>query len=109
MRPGRIDRALYLGPPDGPSRLEILKVHARKIPHKDEDLEALVPLTDGYTGADLAALCSTAALIALRENMDAAMTEWKHWELALKQVTPLKFTDMRSYTKFSSAAEINLI
>lgn len=98
-----------MGPPDGPSRLEILKIHARKIPHKEEDLDALVPLTDGYTGADLAALCSTAALIALRENMDATTTEWKHWDQALKQVIPLKLSDMSSYTKFSSTAEVNII
>ncbi len=66
-RPGRFDREIEIKVPDRHSRLEILKIHTRNMPlSKDADLEEIAGLTNGFVGADLAALTREAALIALR-------------------------------------------
>ncbi len=72
LRPGRFDRQIMVHPPDHKGRVEILKVHARKVPlASDVDLEALASATPGMTGADLANLVNEAALLAARRQHDA--------------------------------------
>ncbi|MEW6329296.1 MAG: AAA family ATPase, partial [Candidatus Micrarchaeota archaeon] len=89
LRPGRFDRVLQIPVPDEDTRLEILKVHAREMPlAKDVDLKSLAKKTDGYTGADLEAVCREAGMNALRESMDAKTVEQKHFEHALKTIKP---------------------
>ncbi|TQS85503.1 MAG: AAA family ATPase, partial [Candidatus Methanoprimaticola hominis] len=56
LRPGRFDRLILVGKPDADSRLGILKVHTRRMPLGDVDLAAIAAMTDGYVGADLAAV-----------------------------------------------------
>jgi cell division protease FtsH len=71
LRPGRFDRQIIVHPPDRKGRLEILKVHTRKIPlAPDVDLEALAASTTGMTGADLANLVNEAALLAARRQAE---------------------------------------
>lgn len=66
-RPGRFDREITIGIPNRADRLQILKVHSRKMPlSEDVDLEHLAEITRGYVGADLAALCKEAGMAALR-------------------------------------------
>ena len=63
LRPGRIDRMLYVAPPDGPSRESILRIQLKRIPHPAEVEEALPELvkdTEGYSGAELAGVCREA-------------------------------------------------
>jgi cell division protease FtsH len=72
LRPGRFDRQIMVHPPDMKGRLQILKVHTRKIPlANDVDLEHLAAATPGMTGADLANLANEAALLAARRRQDA--------------------------------------
>jgi cell division protease FtsH len=72
LRPGRFDRQIMVHPPDHKGRVEILKVHTRKVPLAgDVDLEALASATPGMTGADLANLVNEAALLAARRQQDA--------------------------------------
>jgi len=72
LRPGRFDRQIMVHPPDHKGRVEILKVHTRKVPLAgDVDLEALASATPGMTGADLANLVNEAALLAARHQKDA--------------------------------------
>jgi AAA family ATPase, CDC48 subfamily len=72
LRPGRFDRLIYVPPPDKQARLEILKVHTRKVAlDEDVSLEELAERTEGYTGADLSALVREATLRALREALKA--------------------------------------
>jgi cell division protease FtsH len=72
LRPGRFDRQIMVHPPDHKGRVEILKVHARKVPLAgDVDLEALASATPGMTGADLANLINEAALLAARQQHEA--------------------------------------
>jgi len=69
LRAGRFDRQVLVDRPDRKGRLEILKVHARKV-HlaRDLDLDAIAGLTTGFTGADIATLVNEAAIIATRRN-----------------------------------------
>jgi cell division protease FtsH len=72
LRPGRFDRQIIIHPPDHRGRVEILKVHTRKVPlATDVDLEQLSSATPGMTGADLANLVNEAALLAARRSQEA--------------------------------------
>jgi transitional endoplasmic reticulum ATPase len=69
-RPGRFDREITIGVPNRADRLQILKIHSRKMPLADDvDLVRLSEITHGYVGADLAALCAEAGMAALRRLM----------------------------------------
>jgi transitional endoplasmic reticulum ATPase len=68
---GRFDREIDIGVPDEVGRLEVLRIHTRNMKLDDAvDLEAICKETHGYVGADLAALCTEAALQCIREKMD---------------------------------------
>ncbi|MDT7915146.1 MAG: CDC48 family AAA ATPase, partial [Candidatus Caldarchaeales archaeon] len=96
LRPGRFDRVIYVPPPDRQARLQILKVHTRSMPlAPDVDLNQLATLTEGYSGADLEAVCREAALSAARENMDADRVEWRHFMQALQKVAPSITDDLK--------------
>jgi len=68
---GRFDREVDIGIPDAVGRMEILRIHTRNMKLGDDvDLEQVAAETHGHVGADLAALCSEAALQQIREKMD---------------------------------------
>merc|ERR1712168_1298406 len=68
---GRFDREVDIGIPDAVGRLEVLRIHTKNMKLGDDvDLEQIAQETHGYVGADLAALCSEAALQQIREKMD---------------------------------------
>ena len=69
LRPGRFDRLIYVPPPDEKTRLQIFKIHTKNMPlDEDVSLERLAAITEGYTGADIAAICREAAMNAIRRN-----------------------------------------
>jgi AAA family ATPase len=132
MRPGRIDRALYVGLPDAGARLEIVRLQLQRAPVADvpgvvssnfvtnvveasggdggnegksasERAKAavaaeLVVRTDGYSGAELVALCREGAIAAMEELLDKQQQQgseegdgdvavhWRHYERALLRV-----------------------
>ena len=68
---GRFDKEIDVGVPDEVGRMEILRIHTRNMKLSDDvDLAAIAKDTHGYVGADLAQLCSEAALQCIREKMD---------------------------------------
>jgi cell division protease FtsH len=76
LRPGRLDRQIFVSPPDLNGRVEILKVHSRNKPLDPAcDLEVVARQTSGLTGADLANICNEAAIFAGREGRDVIRTE----------------------------------
>ena len=76
MRAGRFDRQIYVELPDLPDRVEIFKVHLRKIKTaEDLDIEMLARQTPGFSGADIANVCNEAALIAARHNKTSVSKE----------------------------------
>lgn len=71
LRPGRFDRQIVVPLPDVKGRLEILKVHTKKVPLGDDvDLEKIARGTPGFSGADLSNLVNEAALLAARRNSE---------------------------------------
>ncbi|CAM0955841.1 unnamed protein product [Alopecurus aequalis] len=68
---GRFDREIDIGVPDEVGRLEVLRIHSKNMKlAEDVELERISSGTHGYVGADLAALCTEAALQCIREKMD---------------------------------------
>lgn len=86
LRPGRFDRIILTPVPDYASRLEILKVHAKSMPLRNVNLEELAEKMDGYVGADIEAVCREAAILALRESLQAKSVTMEHFEQALRKV-----------------------
>jgi cell division protease FtsH len=69
LRPGRFDRRVVVPRPDLRGRLQILKIHTRRVPLADDvDLEVQARGTPGFVGADLRNLVNEAALLAARRN-----------------------------------------
>ncbi|BBX75101.1 AAA family ATPase [Mycobacterium shinjukuense] len=73
LRPGRLERLVFVEPPDAAARREILRTAGRSIPlAADVDLDEVAAGLDGYSGADCVALLREAALAAMRRSIDAA-------------------------------------
>ncbi|MGW4100007.1 AAA family ATPase [Mycobacterium sp. NPDC004974] len=73
LRPGRLEKLVFVEPPDADARREILRTAGKSIPlAPDVDLDALASELDGYSAADCAALLREAALTAMRRSIDAA-------------------------------------
>ena len=71
LRAGRFDRHVLVDRPDKPARLEILKLHARKVTMDNlADLDVIAAMTAGFVGADLANIINEAALLGVRQNRD---------------------------------------
>lgn len=68
--PGRLDRLIYVGLPDERARQQILGLHTSRMPLSVHfSLSELASATDGYSGAELSALCREAAQMALHERL----------------------------------------
>ncbi|XP_011148576.1 spermatogenesis-associated protein 5 isoform X2 [Harpegnathos saltator] len=89
LRPGRLDRIIYVGLPDEETRQEIFDIKLQKMPiAKEINVADLVCLTEGYTGAEIHAICHEAAMKALEENINAETITKQHFKAALALVTP---------------------
>ena len=102
MRPGRIDRVIYIPPPDEEARHAILKIHTSKMTIVGVDLKALAKATHGYTGAEIARLCEEAAMHALRADIEAKHVSPDDFKAALKVVKPrLTEQQIRFYEQYN--------
>ncbi|MCR8473508.1 MAG: CDC48 family AAA ATPase, partial [Crenarchaeota archaeon] len=99
LRPGRIDRLLYVPPPDFNARLDIFKVHTRGMPLADDvDLVELAKKTKGFSGADIEALCREAAMTALRRsNLEVTKVTKSDFEIALARSRPSITPELINY------------
>ncbi|GAB3001140.1 AAA family ATPase [Saccharothrix stipae] len=89
LRPGRLERLVYVPPPDAGARAEILRASSRNTPlASDVDLDAVAEELDGYSAADCAALIREAALTAMRESLSAAEVTGAHLASARERVRP---------------------
>lgn len=107
-RPGRLDRTLLVLPPDAPARQAVLTFHTRGRPLEGIDFAWLAARTDGFSGADAAHLCESAAEIA----MEASITSGKarpitmnDFKSALKEIKPSTrawFDTAKNYALFAN-------
>lgn len=110
LRPGRIDRMIYVGPPDYEARLQILRIEMAKLGDcgTNIDFGALARRTQGHSGAEIVAICKQAILFALRgshSGSDISLCE-KHFSAALDKVTKTIDDSMTDfYMKYQGLCE----
>ncbi|XP_034949756.1 ATPase family protein 2 homolog [Chelonus insularis] len=89
LRPGRLDRIVYVPLPDNQTRLEIFLIKFNKMPIADDvNVQDLVELTEGYSGAEIQAICHEAAMNALEDNLEAKIITKNNFKAALSIVSP---------------------
>uniref|UniRef100_A0A0N5BU14 AAA domain-containing protein n=1 Tax=Strongyloides papillosus TaxID=174720 RepID=A0A0N5BU14_STREA len=118
LRPGRLDRSIYVPLPDFNTRFvikitclikniqlfreQIIKLRLKRMQlGEDVDIHNLSKLTDGYSGAEIVAFCQVAALKAMRENLNSGVVEQRHFDGSLKEIIPRTDKDLlRCYESF---------
>ncbi|OAD62411.1 Spermatogenesis-associated protein 5 [Eufriesea mexicana] len=89
LRPGRVDRIIYVPLPDFETRQEIFDIKLKNMPiAEDIEIRDLVDLTEGYSGAEIQAICHEAAMEALEEDLNATIITKEHFKAALSIITP---------------------
>jgi transitional endoplasmic reticulum ATPase len=91
LRPGRFDRMLEVPPPDKEARKQIFRIHTKKKPlDADVNLERLVDMTEGMTGAEIAGITNAAAMTAIKDHVTMKGVKltisMKHFESAFDKV-----------------------
>ncbi|MBI2702546.1 MULTISPECIES: AAA family ATPase [Mycobacterium] len=104
LRPGRLERLVFVEPPDADARREILRTAGKSIPlSSDVDLDAVAAGLDGYSAADCVALLREAALTAMRRSIDAADVTAADLAAAREKVRPsldpLQIESLREFAK----------
>jgi transitional endoplasmic reticulum ATPase len=99
-RPGRFDREIEIGVPNAEERSEILGIHTRGMPLAyDIDLQGLASELNGYTGADIKALCREAAMKALRRYIPEIDSEGDRVSPETLEVMDIRNKDFREGMK----------
>lgn len=104
LRPGRLERLVFVPPPDAEARADILRAAGRDVPlAEDVDLAELATDLDGYSAADCAALLRESALTAMRRDIDAAEVTAEDVARARRAVRPsldpVQVEDLRQYAE----------
>ncbi len=104
LRPGRLERLVFIEPPDAAARRDILRTAGKSMPlSADVDLDAVAAELDGYSAADCVALLREAALSAMRRSIDAADVTAADLDAARKAVRPsldpLQVESLRAFAK----------
>jgi transitional endoplasmic reticulum ATPase len=104
LRPGRLERLVYVPPPDGPARAAILRASSKQVPLDESvDLDALGAELDGFSAADCAALIRESALSAMRDSLEATTVTAANVETARKRVRasldPVQVAWLSTYAK----------
>ncbi len=105
LRPGRLEKLVFVEPPDAEARREILRTAGKSVPLADDvDLDALAAQLDGYSAADCVALLRESALTAMRRSIDAAAVTADDVARARETVRPsLDPVQVESLRAFSAA------
>jgi len=111
LRPGRFDRLVKIPAPDLEARKQILRVHAKNKPlAADVNLDDVAKRTDGYTGADLAAVVNEATMMAIRrlvaknkeiktESLKKEKVSMQDFNEALHKIRPVARNELSKYEK----------
>ncbi|MGB0728118.1 MAG: AAA family ATPase, partial [Candidatus Poseidoniaceae archaeon] len=95
LRSGRFERVLHVPPPDSPSREAILGIHTEGMPLSTFSMKDVLGKMEGFTGADIEAVCREAALIAMRAGKKKVTKT--HFEEAIGRVRPTVTPEMLEY------------
>jgi len=114
LRQGRFDRVILVPVPKEEARKKILEIYLAKMPKApDVDVDKLAAETEGYVGADLEGVCREAAMVALRENIQAKEVTMNHFIAALEIVKPSVdkeieevYDELKDYFSSARAKEI---
>ncbi|KAJ1736436.1 AAA+-type ATPase [Coemansia sp. Benny D160-2] len=86
LRPGRIDRKIYVGLPDESTRKSIFDIQFRRMAcDPSVNVDELVKKTDGFSGAEVVSLCQEAGMAAISDDPEAICVEMKHFLRCLKE------------------------
>lgn len=121
LRPGRFDRLVYVPPPDLEARKEILRIHTKSKPLADDvNLNELAKKMENYTGAEIAAVCNEATMLAIRdivldnnvgelsdEELGKRRIGREYFEKAMEHIEPRTDLDVQMYRRFASGATPN--
>ncbi len=117
LRPGRLDRLIYVTPPGADARKAIFEIHLDGKPLDNKvDLTELARMTDGYVGSDIEAICREASIMALREKItpgmdreeakkikDSIVITMDHFDSAMTRVKPTTSSGkLQDYEKLAS-------
>ena len=95
LRSGRFERVLHVPPPDLGARESIFSIHSEGMPLSKFSLKDIMGGLDGFTGADIEAVCREAALICMRAKKKKVTKS--HFEEAIKRVRPTVTPEMLDY------------
>jgi len=95
LRSGRFERVLHVPPPDAGAREAIFKIHSEDMPLSKFSLKDIIGGLDGFTGADIEAVCREAALICIRSGKKKVTKT--HFEEAINRVRPTVTAEMLTY------------
>jgi AAA family ATPase len=92
LRPGRLDRLIYVGPPDHNARMQILRTRMAKMAVAEDavDLDKLAHMTEGCSGAEVVSVCQEAGLLAMDEDINCDKVSPAH---PFRSCSPLILTD----------------
>jgi transitional endoplasmic reticulum ATPase len=119
LRPGRFDRLVLVPLPDLEARKEILKIHTKGKPLAgDVSLDDLAKKMDNYTGAEIAAVCNEAVMLAIRDivtsgkdlsegEIEKKKVGMKYFESAMANVVPRGESAYDAHKKFASGTDPN--
>ncbi|KAG7194366.1 AAA+-type ATPase [Scheffersomyces spartinae] len=110
LRPGRLDRHVYVSPPNYEARLEILNKRCQKFNLDGTvDLLKIAKETEGCSGAEVALLCQEAGLAAIRENKEAKQVLQEHFDQALSSITKnITHEMLEYYEEFSTKNRLKI-
>jgi len=95
LRSGRFERVLHVPPPDKPARESIMEIHSSGMPLSSFSMKDILGSMEGFTGADIEAVCREAALIAMRAGKKKVTKG--HFEDAISRVRPTVTPEMLEY------------
>ncbi|MBS3749346.1 MAG: CDC48 family AAA ATPase [Candidatus Thermoplasmatota archaeon] len=113
LRPGRFDKLVSIPTPDKEARKEIFAIHTKHKPLADNiDLTYFSKKTEGYTGADIAAICNEAVMASIREyiatgnpldkkHLDKLKVQKKHFDNAMEKVKAMPKEKLEKYTSIA--------
>ncbi|XP_022119282.2 ATPase family protein 2 homolog [Pieris rapae] len=109
LRPGRLDRLIYVPLPDFETRLQIVEIKLSKMSISDDvNSHYVATKTEGFSGAELHALCQEAALQALENNLDCPAVRMEHFQNVLKDFRPRTPQSLlKIYEEFSLGQQMN--